>query len=144
VPRRAIYGGRAASIAAAVLIGAGCGGVDRDRFVTDANEICSERQRAEAEAVQGLDARAMSTRVFERELVELRELEPPEEDRARYAEMLRLKRESLSAWKGFVAAAERDDFEAGEPLLTATQQSAVRAARIAGRLGLDGCSRALS
>jgi hypothetical protein len=130
---------------------AGCGGrTSREAFVSEANMACSERARAEEDADKGARARspddvlAASTRAYERELGRLQSLEPPDEDRVRYDEMLRNKEQALAAWREFVRHAKDGDAGAGEPALVRTRAGLVRAARIAGELGLDDCDRALS
>lgn len=138
-------------IVAIVITGAvtGCGGgMDRDAFVREANAACRDRARGE-EAAQPRElppneVLARSTQVYEQELKRLRQLEPPDDDRARYQEMLRGKDQGLAAWREFVRHANAGDAGAGEPALNRVRASLVRAARIAGELGLDDCDRALS
>jgi hypothetical protein len=58
--------------------------------------------------------------------------------------MLQHKQEGLDAWREFTEHAQAGDFDAGEPARIRSNEQLVRAARIAGELGIADCDRALS
>jgi hypothetical protein len=126
--------------AAAVACG---GGADPESFAKDANAACRDLRR-ETAAIPELSPLAESVKAYERELERLKKLEPPDSARADYREMLGHKEDGLNSWREFARRADAGDAGAGEPALDRSVRSMVRAARIAGRLHLVDCDRALS
>jgi hypothetical protein len=124
---------------------AGCGGGDdRASFVSEVNAACREYQRAADADRPPDDMGEAYTAALEEEIERLRDIEPPDADRARYEEMVRHQEEGLASWKELVRYREAADYDATELASTRATKSLVTAARIAGDLGLDDCDRALS
>ncbi len=132
-----------ASILAALGV-AGCGGgADREAFVRDANQACRDHRRERA-ALPDTASLADGLKLFERHVARLKELEPPDADRARFREVVRFQEAGVDAWREFTQYAAKDQFDAGEPARQRSDLNFVRAAQVAGRLGLSDCDRALS
>jgi hypothetical protein len=121
------------------VLAVGCGGADREEFVSAANDSCVRLENA----LKGAGSHDATTQAYERELDRLRALEPPGEDEERFERMLQLKEEALRAWREFAAAFAQDQ-HAGTEALDRSRKSLVQAAQVAGELGLGECDSALS
>jgi hypothetical protein len=121
------------SLLLSALVLVACGGPDRETFVRDANEACRERAAGQ-EALAALPADEMipaATTLYEQELETLRELDPPEEDRARHAEWVRASADVVDAYRRYAAG----DESARQRILDQFDY----AAALAGELGLTEC-----
>jgi hypothetical protein len=123
---------------------ASCGGdADPKAFARDASSACREMEQDIAAIGVDLEYTG-ATEALERELKRLEELEPPEAAAADYERMLEHKRAGLEAWREFAAHAREGESKAGGPAATRANVSLVRAAKIAGQLGIKDCDSALS
>jgi hypothetical protein len=121
------------SLLLSALVLVACGGPDRETFVRDANEACRERAAGQ-EALAALPPDEMipaATTLYEQELETLRELDPPEEDRARHAEWVRASADVVDAYRRYAAG----DESARQRILDQFDY----AAALAGELGLTEC-----
>jgi hypothetical protein len=134
---------------AAALAAAGCGGggdrLSQAEFQGQGNAICAKYEKEieaigtpnSLEEIPGYVDKALP--IVEREIEELEELEPPEDDQEAFDEMLAEARKTLDAGRSLGAAAEQDDQAAIEKALNEGNAASDRADAHAQELGLEDC-----
>jgi len=122
---------------------AGCSGGDPETFARDANASCREYRVAFEDAPEGVGP-DFWPRALQTHIEQLKDLDAPSEDGDRYDEMLAHHEESLAAVEVWAEQAKKEDWEAVSEANERWRVSAVKAAQIAGDLGLQDCDRALS
>jgi hypothetical protein len=132
----------------ALLVAAGCGGGDRlsqAEFQEQGNAICARYEKQieaigtpnSLEEIPGYVDKALP--IVEREIEELEDLKPPEDDQEAFDEMLAEAKKTLAAGRDLGAAAEQDDQDAIEKALNEGNTASDRADAHAQDLGLEDC-----
>lgn len=132
----------------AALAAAACGGDERlskEEFQKQGNAICSKYDKqieaigtpTSVEEVPAYVNKALP--IVEREVGDMKELKPPEEDQEAFDRMIAAAENTLEAGRDLGEAAEKKDDAAIEKALNAGNTASDQADEQAQKLGLDEC-----
>jgi hypothetical protein len=133
---------------ATALVAAGCGGDDQlsqAEFREQANAVCAKYEEqidelAVPSSVEQIPAYVeKAAPLVEQELDELKSLEPPDEDRETYDQMIAEEEKTLTAGRELSEAAQEKDDVALERALDAGNVASEKADQHAEALGLNDC-----
>jgi hypothetical protein len=134
---------------AAALVVAGCGGEERlsqAEFREEGNAICAKYDKQIEEigtptSVEEVPAYVNKVLpIVERQIGDMKELNPPEEDQEAYDDMIVEAEKTLAAGRDLAEAAEANDEAAVEKALNEGNAASDRADEHATELGLTDCT----